>query len=408
MRHYTAMAVRNVLRNSRRSLFVGATVAIGAFALMVFVGYMAATASAIREVTIRGGVGHFQIGHPGQFDGAGERPLQFGLEPADRQKIDALTAQDPRIRRVVPRLGFGGLISNGDQTLTFQGNGVQPDLEQQTFGAFQNIETGRRLSAKPDDRYSVLLGKELARRLGVALGDGVTVLTSTAHGAINAIDLTVVGLIATGVPESELYLVQMPIATAQELLRTDKIGLLSVLLEKTDDTDAAIADFARAEPGFEVRSWRQLNPLFDQIVALYRNQFIVFGVIIAIVVFLSVGSMTLTSIMERSREIGTLRAIGISGAKVQRIFMIEGIIMGGMGVVMSGILTAFVIFVVNESAIQLPPPPGRNVGVLLHLSWSPESFLAIMSAMVVLCGFSAWLISRRVARMKILTALSSL
>lgn len=408
MRHYAAMAVRNVMRNSRRSLFVGATVAIGAFALMVFVGYMAATATAIREVTIRGGLGHFQIGLPGQFDGAGERPLQFGLDPATRRKIDDLAEHDARIRRVVPRLGFGGLISNGDQTLTFQGNGVQPDIEQQTFGAFQNIETGHRLSAKPDDRYSTLLGKELARRLGVTVGDTVTVVTSTVHGAINAIDLTVVGLIATGVPDSELYLVQMPLVAAQELLRTDKIAVLSVLLQDTDETDAVIADLARVDPQFEIRSWRQLNPLYDQIVALYRNQFIVFGVIIAIVVFLSVGSMTLTSIMERSREIGTLRAIGISGAKVQRIFTIEGIIMGFMGAVMSGGLTAVVIFVVNQSHIQLPPPPGRNVGVALHLSWSTEPFLAIMLAMVALCGLSAWLISRRVARLKILAALSSI
>ena len=407
MNQHIAMAFRNVLRNFRRSSFAAATIAIGGLALIAFVGYMLATFSAIRESTIRGGVGHFQIARQGQFDGYAEKPLQFGLDAAEQDAVSSNLERDTRVRRVVPRLNFGGLISNGDQTLTFQGVGVQPNIEQQAFGSFQVISSGHRLNSDIARANEVLLGKEMARRLGVKPGDQVTLMTSTVKGALNAIDVTVAGLVATGNPDSELYLLQIPIAAAQELLRTNKISLFAVLLQNNSESLVAMPILPRSASQWEVREWRQLVPVYDQVVALYRNQFVVFGSIIALVVFLSVGTTTLTSIFERSREIGTLRAMGISESNVRLMFSLEGLILGFGGSVAAGSASFLIINVVNKLRITMPPPPGRNVGAVLHLEWDWVVAAEILTFLIFLCGAASWIISRRVARMQIVSALAS-
>ncbi|MET3135148.1 putative ABC transport system permease protein [Oxalobacteraceae bacterium GrIS 1.11] len=408
MTQWFMLALRNVLRNARRSAMLGCTIAVGAMALLMFISYIAASLYGLRESTIRGGLGHLQIATRGQFDGYAEQQLQFGLDRTELARVETLLGQQDGVRRLVPRLSFSGLLSNGPRTLNFQGDGVDPKSEQQAFGAFQNLVAGQRLSNAESGRYQVLLGVEMARRLAVKPGDSVTMLTTTVNGSINAIDLEVCGLISTGIPASDLYLLQLPLATAQEVLRTTKISYLSVLLDDSAALPATAASLRR-QLGMhqEMKTWEELAPLYTQVLALYRNQFLVFGAIIGIVVFLGVSTMTLTTIYERAREIGTLRAMGISSAAIRRLFVYEGLIQGVSGAV-SGAAAAWVLIVlVNLAHIELAPPPGRNVGVALNLLWVPAYALPIIAALPLLAMLASWLVSRRIGGMAIVDSISS-
>lgn len=409
MRHWLSTAVRNVRRNGRRTIFLSGTVAIGAMALLIFVAYIAAMASGLRESIVRGGVGHLHIAKAGQFDGYEELQLQYGLGSQERARIESILSKDNRVRRIVPRLLFGGLISNGQRTLTFQGTGVDPVLERQAFGQFQRISAGKQLEANEKSINSVLLGKEMARLLGVKPGDSVTLMTTTVSGSINAIDLEVVGLLSTGVPESELYQLQLPLAAAQELLKTNKISFLSVLLNQTDLTQIVQFDLEKRLPNnIEIRNWEQLVPIYGQVVTLYRNQFIVFGVIISIVVFLGVATLTLTNIYERSREIGTMRAIGIKALQIRALFTWEGVFQGGIGTVAGLLITLCFAWAISYIRIELPPPPGHNVGVLLKFLWVPEYIAGIVIVLPLVSMLAAWLVSNRISRTPIVSALSAI
>lgn len=401
------MAGRNVWRNGRRSMFLAGTVAIGTMALLLFVAYIAATAEGLKESIVRGGTGHLQIGKIGQFDGYEEEQLQFGLSPQERDEVQRVLANDRRVRRVVPRLAFGGLVSNGQRTLTFQGTGTDPNKERQAFGIFQNIKAGEALQGGDDAAYNAVLGQEMARRLGVKPGDTVTLMTSTVFGSINAIDVTVAGITATGNPESDLYVLQVPLAAAQDLLRTKKVSRLVVLLKETADTAPVQESLKAALSGkAEVRDWRTLVPIFEQVLTLYKNQFIVFGVIICIVVFLGVSTMTLTNIFERSKEIGTMRAIGLAAAKIRVLFTIEGMMQGMIGVVLGLLLAGLFSWFVGAVGVTLPPPPGRNLGVPLRLLWVPQYAASIMIALPIISTVAALVISRRISRMPVVQALT--
>jgi putative ABC transport system permease protein len=406
MMTWVHIGLRNVWRNRRRSRFLISTVAIGAIALLVFVSYIVATAEGMRESIIRSGTGHLQIGKVDHFNGFEAQQLDLGLDVKERQEIETVLANDARVRRVVPRLSFSGLISTGDHTLTFQATATDPKRELQAFGQFRGVSAGQPLSAAPSQAFSVLLGAELARRLGAKPGDTVTLMTSTVSGAINALDLTVVGLTSTGSPEADLYSVKLPISAAQELLRTSKISRLVVLLNETGQTEAAARDLGKSLAGrADVRTWTKLSPIFDQVISMYRNQFLVFGAIIGIVVFLSVAAMTLTNIFERTREIGTLKAVGISSGVIRFVFTLEGFVQGAAGALVGCAISAVLCYVVNRVGVNLPPPPGRTAGVPLRLLWSSMDSLPILVFLPLIATFASFWISRRTASLPIVTAL---
>jgi len=124
-------------------------------------------------------------------------------------------------------------------------------------------------------------------------------------------------------------------------------------------------------------------------------------------VFLGVAAMTLATIYERGKEIGTLRAIGIPQAMVRRLFMFEGLLQGAFGALAGGMAAWLVTLAINAAGIELAPPPGRNVGVPLHLLWLYQPSLAIVAMLPLLAMAAAWLISRRIGRMPVKAILTS-
>ncbi|WP_426171218.1 ABC transporter permease [Pseudoduganella sp. R-34] len=408
MTQWLVLAHRNVLRNGRRSLLLGGTIAIGTLALLLFAAYIAASLDGLRESTIRGGLGHAQVSALPPADGYVEQQLQYGLDDAERSRIEGLLGKMDGVRRVAPRLQFSGLVSNGPRTLTFEAQGVDPVRELQAFGTFQLLAQGAPLRAGDEGRYQVLVGREMARRLGVRPGQSLTLMTTTVQGSVNAMDVEVAGLLATGIPERDLYALQIPIETAQELLRTRKISHLSVLYQDTAIADAQSAAIAQAIGGkVRLQRWQELAPLYPQVMALFRNQFIVFGAIIGLIVFLGVAAMTLATIYERGKEIGTLRAMGIPQAMVRRLFMFEGLLQGAFGALAGGTAAWLATLAINAAAIELAPPPGRNVGVPLHLLWLFQPSLVIVLVLPLLAMAAAWLTSRRIGRMPVKAILTS-
>jgi putative ABC transport system permease protein len=407
MMQWMILAARNVARHSRRSLLLGGTIAVGALALLLFISYITASLLGLRESTIRGGMGHAQLATAAQADGYAEQQLQFGIAAKERAQLEARLEQEPGLRRIAPRLSFGGLVSNGARTLNFEGGGVDPLRERQAFGAFQNIVAGKPLGNGEEERYKVLLGQELARRLAVQPGGSVTLLTTTVSGSVNAMDLEVAGLVSTGVPEKDLYLLELPLETAQELLRTDKISSLALLYEDTAQAPAISARLQqRLGQHYQLKTWQQLAPLYEQVLQLFRNQFLIFCAIICLVIFLGVATMTLTTIYERAAEIGTLRSMGISQVQIRRLFVYEGLLQGLGGAIAGGTLAWVAAVLVNAARIELAPPPGRSSGVLLQMAWVPEYAALIICLLPLVAVLAAWFTSRRIGRMQIRASLS--
>ncbi|MCW9033746.1 MAG: FtsX-like permease family protein [Rhodospirillales bacterium] len=402
-------AWRNVLRNKRRTTIAAGTIAMGAIALLAAAGYVNATFTGLRETTIKGGVGHFQIGAIGQFDGYQETPMELALPAHDAEAVTKKASEIDDVRFSMKRVLFEGLISNGDRTVIFLGRGVEPGKEKKLSRNFAPIIAGRSLPKikkdKAVDLNKVILGKDLARNLGVKPGDFVTLLTTTVHGSLNAIDLTVSGLYTTGIPEQDERFLMVPLPIAQSLLGTDKVSRVVVVLDKTEVTNTILSNLQKDFPKLEMKDWLSLAPFYQKVVTLYQSIFTVMGAIVVLVVLLSTTNTMLMSIMERAREIGTIRAFGISRIRLKLNFLIEGGIIGLIGASTGAVMAYGSAQVVNQVGILMPPPPGMNVEIPLLFMIDGSYFAGVISLLIIVGSISAWYPSRHAVRQKIVDAL---
>ncbi|MBP0604863.1 MULTISPECIES: ABC transporter permease [Burkholderia] len=403
--NWSTFAWRNLWRNRRRTVLTMAMIGVAAFASSLALGYVIATFDAVREGSIDSGVGHVQVLHHGYLDLIGERPLQYGLTADEQAAATQAIAKVPGVATTARGIDFDGLVSNGDLSYGFVGEGIEPNREPPGFFDYHTVLSGRYLSPT-NAGTEVVVGAELARKLGVHVGSVVQLMASTAHGGINATDAQIVGVMSTGNKDVDERIVNVTFTAAQALLRTDRASRIAVFLEDTAGTTAAAATLRTALPTLDVRTWDQLVSLYHQVVALYKNQFSVFGAILCATILLSMSNWILMSIVERRREISTLRALGVPAATVRGVLIQETALLGLLGAAAGIALALLTMVALNHAQIHLPAPPGRVKPILLEFAVSPVAVAAVEAAFVVLGVAAALLATIGLAKRNILEGLA--
>src|ERR1700690_2794547 len=172
----TIIALRNILRNRRRSGITLMAIVFGAVGLILFGGYKAITFRSLRESTIHNRLGHLQVGKRGFAAAQSPGPLEFGLtDPATVRKA---IERDPRVEMTAAQITLMGLISNGDRSETFIGTAVEPEKDRQM--ARQRFLAGGDLPAGESD--AAIIGKGLAAAMHAKPGDYLTIMTTTVGG----------------------------------------------------------------------------------------------------------------------------------------------------------------------------------------------------------------------------------
>jgi putative ABC transport system permease protein len=210
---FFVIPLRNVLRNRRRTAITLLVIVFGAMALMLSGGFFANNFEGLRERTIRNGLGHLQLNTEEYLKDGEEKPLARGIQ--DYRELQARLEKFPHVIGTTGEVGFVGLLSNGEKSETFMGRGVEPEREQQ-IGFTTNLKGGQNLSLTPTDEgeYEVLLGVGLADSLKVKVGDVLTMLSTTTDGALNGVDVKVVGLFSTGVKEFDDRSLKVKLSTS--------------------------------------------------------------------------------------------------------------------------------------------------------------------------------------------------
>jgi putative ABC transport system permease protein len=381
-------AVQNTLRNRRRSLVTVAIAALGTAAILLAGGFALFTYQALAQAAARS-TGHLIVGLPEQFTKDEDTPLQHGLD--DYKALSATLLADPDVRQVLPRVAFSGLISNGDKSTVMIATGVEPDSEFAVKGPFLNMTAGDVL-ASGSKNAEVMLGEGLAKSLKAAPGTSLTLLASTTDGALNALDVTVKGVFSTGVPDIDKRLVYTDIATSQRLLNTQRVSTLGVFLKNMPATDAAQKRVAVAHPKLVVQTWLDQAFFYQSVRGLYNRIFGALGLIIGVIVVFVVTNAMAMAIIERTREIGTLRALGTLPSQLMRTLALEGMVLGGVGACVGALVALGVSLMLYVVPVQMPPPPGSSRGYPLNIEIDPAMYLATVAAMVVLAMLaSAWI-----------------
>src|SRR3954466_7352097 len=325
----TKLALRNVFRNRRRSAITLLVIVFGAVGLILFGGYKAITFHGLRESTIRNRLGHLQVYKAGFERAEAKKPLEYGLE--DVAQLRRAIHADKRVRMNTARITLMGLVSNGDKSETFMATGVEPK-EDKAMNA-QHLVSGTELPGNEPD--AIIIGRGLAASMHAKPGDYLTLMSTTASGSLNAIDVRVAGIFMSGVKEYDDRAIKMPLSGAQLLLQTKKVERRLVMLKHTNDTSAVRASltavFAKNRWALEMKDWSELATFYHQVVLLYNGIFGFLGLIVSAIVVFSVAHTIFMSIFERTREVGTLMAMGTTRSRVARMFLAEGLVIGVLG-----------------------------------------------------------------------------
>jgi putative ABC transport system permease protein len=357
--HHLWLAWRSVVRQRRRSALGVGAVALGVAAMLLAAGFIEWMFWAMREDRVHSQIGHIQITRAGYRAEGGTDAFRFMLPPHSPEL--ELIEQMPGVRAVAPRLAFSGLVSLGETTLSFIGEGAEPARE----GAFDRgvvITAGEALSA--DDPEGIVVGQGLARNLGLKVGDTVVLLVNKRGGGISAAEVRVRGFFSTVTKAFDDSALRVPLAVAQRLLRVEGAHVWVLVLDDTARTPAVLATLATALKGkdLELVPWTELADFYNKTVDLFSRQVLVMKLIIAVIIVLSISNTMTMSVLERTGEIGTAMALGVRRAGILRQFVTEGVLIGTLGGVLGVLLGVVLALAISGVGIPMPPPPGMGRG----------------------------------------------
>jgi putative ABC transport system permease protein len=395
-------ALRNVFRQKLRSGVTMIAIAIGVAGLILAGGFVQDIFVQLGEAIIHAQTGHLQITKSGYRENKVRAPEAYLINQPDR--LSAALRSQPGIEKVFARLTFTGVLNNGKRDLGIIGEGIEPSAENQVSAYLQYVE-GRPLSDA--DKDGIVVGYGVAKALGLKIGDRINLVISLQQGAVNTLDFELIGVFQSYSKEFDARAVRIPLAAARELLDTNGAHILVVMLQRTEDTPsiAERLETQLASEGFEVSRWDKLSDFYDKTVALYDRQFGVLRLIILLMVLLSVANSVNMTIFERTREFGTMIALGSRPSSIFRTILLESTLIGLIGAFLGVAIGSSLGLVISAIGIPMPPPPNANLGYIAEIRLS--LWQIIISAMI---GFVATLLASirpayRVSKLDVVEAL---
>ncbi len=407
MAKFLLLAFRNIFRNRRRTLMTLLMVSSGVAGLLLAGGYFAFMTRGLREDTIRNGLGHLQIFTAEHFRRDEIRVLDTGIENWRQAASTVRTA--PHVRGVAPRIEFYGMVSNGQKSSVFMGSAVDPVAER-SLGFTSDLTAGSDLNDGEGSNPEALIGAGLAKSMNVKVGDGLTLFAVTSDGALNGVDVQIAGIVETGVAEMDARYLRITLPSAQRLLQSDRITNLVVGLDDTANTDAVYNELIPRLNGLSqpmtVKKWIDLATYYKQVRNLFNGIFLFMGVIVFFMVLMSSVNTLLMALFERTREIGTMLAMGTPRAWIIFLLMVEATLLGVLGAA-GGLLVGNLLgALLNAAGLHLPPPPGYAVSVPFRVLHVPAMMIGSSILVVVSLALASIVPAVRASRLQIVEALA--
>lgn len=454
------IAIRNILRNRRRSSMAVLSLCVGAVAMLLFGAFMSSLILGLKTSTVASN-GHLTIYRKGYLDYGTGNPSEYSIG-GYRDIIERLhrdPALGPKISVITPRVSVYGIAGNFDvdRSKTFFGVGFVPSdrMKMQSwdeYGIHRNALPP--LNMSDDDATRGVIGVGLGRILGlcaalhidhcVAAGPSkpaspppggtyrdfsvlrddntrareadaprIDLLGATSGGAPNVVSLSVAGTSEQPVRDIDDSYVGIPLALAQQLLYgrgEHRVTSIVVQLHSTADIGEAKSRlqkiFDDGKMGLEVHDFIELTPFYTQVIALFGSIFTFITAIMVVIVMFTVANTMSMTVIERTNEIGTVRAMGVQRNGIRLQFVVEGLLLGLIGATIGVVLAVAVSTAINHAGFHWLPP-GQTFPVPLRmLIWAyPQLLAGTWVGLIAIAMVAALMPANKAARMTVVNAL---
>jgi len=328
MRLYLRLAWRNIWRHRRRTIIIVSAMGLGLSLMMMYDGLVDGFNQAIYGNAIKILGGNLQVHAEGYRASAGQKPL---LPLADDAAVLAAVRAQPGVVTAARRINTGGLASSREGAFAVAITAIEPELEQEVNLAGQNVVAGRALTS--DDGDAIFIGKGLADAMDVGVGDRITLTGRATHEQMRRRTMNVIGIYDLGMPDIEKLTVYMSLAEAQALYDLPGQSTeVAVFLDQIGGERKLIDELAPDLPGVEIETFEDSYPELQYALASKGQVMDIFSIIILGIAGIGILNLLLMAVYERTREIGVLGAIGIKPRQISLLFILEGTLIGLVGV----------------------------------------------------------------------------
>jgi putative ABC transport system permease protein len=332
---YLKLAWRNIWRHRRRTVIIIVAMGLALAMMMMYDGLMDGFNNAIYGNAIRVLGGNIQVRAEGYREKVDSNPL-IPL-PNDEAVIQAALAH-PDVTAAFRRIQTGGLLSNREGAFPLSIIGIEPEAEEPVSLIAENVMDGGRWLAATDED-SILVGRGLAEVMDIKVGDRVTMVGSDSHKQNRQRTMTVVGIYDLGMPSLEKQTIYISLAEAQSLFDLHGQSTeVQINLNNLGEEDVVVSALVPSLPGYEVASWAENYPELSTAITSKNFVMDIFSVIIQVIAGIGVLNLLLMAVFERTREIGLLGAMGLKPRQIATLFILEGTMIGVVGVVAGIIL----------------------------------------------------------------------
>lgn len=347
------LSLRFLREGRMQTIFITVGIAIGV-AVIVFMSAMLAGLQANFIKRVLTSQPHVQLLPPDEV----ARPLRMGVmedaivqRPTQRlqsidqwQKIRAEMQAVPEITNVTPTAAGSALALRGDATRSITLNGIEPEIYYRIVRLPDYIVSGTSALGSDD----IIIGTELAKNLGVGLKDKINVRPGSGAARV----LTVVGIFDLGnkgVNERSAY---VALRTAQSMLKL--VGGVTTIDITVSDIYAAerVAGMIRSSLPIQAESWIRTNAQFFTAVQAQQNSNLMIRLFVGLSVAFGIAAVLIVSVIQRSKDIGILRAMGTTRGQILRIFLFQGAALGAIGSIFGSATGAGALIVWHTYARQ--------------------------------------------------------
>ncbi len=327
MKFYLRLAWRNIWRHKRRTIIIVLAMSLTLALMMWYDGLINGFTNAIYGNAVKVLGGNVQVHAQGYRAEANSNPL-FPL--ADPQAVVKAAEANPLTLAATQRIHTGGLVTSREGAFAVGIIGVEPEKEVKVNIIGQNVKEGRNLTS--EDLDSVLIGKGLADAMGVKVGDRITMVGRSQHEQMRQRTMTVVGIYDLGLTDIEKQSVYISLGEAQALYDVPGSTEVAIFLAKLGQENSVIDSMKPALPGYEIESFEANYPDMASAINTKSGVMDIFSVIIIAIAGVGILNLLLMAVYERTREIGVLGAMGLKPRQISLLFILEGIMIGLVGV----------------------------------------------------------------------------
>jgi putative ABC transport system permease protein len=331
----STMALRNLGRSKRRTLLTALSVCIAMLMVMFLDGFIGGFVQNIVTNYTKNDAGHIKITTAAYRERERFMPVAEYMRDSGRiaAAIEAMPELGSEVKTMAERVRFGVLLSSGSSTKSALCVAGDPETEKSLLMLDRSVRPGGSYIALPGE---AIIGAGIARDLGLKVGDELKVVTEKADYGLGFKRFRIAGVFATNVNSLDGSIFQVGIEDARELLGIEGGSTeLIVMLSNYRYSEAAAGKIQAglAKAGFEglaVVPWTRSGSFAD----LMRMMDKMYGWIYLIIAFLGafvIANVMMMVVLERKKEIGILKSMGMPNRDILYLFLMEGSLLGAIG-----------------------------------------------------------------------------